>query len=471
MSDSQPKSLDDIALSQSFSIEELLDRAALVEMVRSFEELFAVPLRVYSSSGTLLADAMGVPELYSVLDSSKEGRKAVQEVIAAVRGRVPQAGQSLVLPCISGGSYLSSAVVYEGRVLGRTIVGPFVSPDLVRPPEGLLGLVGSDSSETLVQAWGNLARLDEEKARKLDQHLRASLDLLIFSGLKAHLASQMHVASVHENFRELSEKNRKLQVAYDRLKELDRLKSNFLATVSHELRTPLTSIIGYSEMIIEGIAGEINDEQREFVQTIHEKGEQLLELIKSLLDLSKLESGTMSLRRADVDCAELVQQVVSTMDPIGRKRGVKLLAKTAGGIPSLHADGDRLRQVLNNLCENAIKFTPRGGNVTIGVDEILLSGEDLGGVGGVLMAPAQRPAIEISVCDTGVGIPAEERDRVFDAFYQVDSSSTREVGGTGLGLSIVKRLVDAHNGTVRVEANEPHGACFIVTIPLPRTHS
>src|SRR5690606_31640831 len=108
-----------------------------------FEELFAVPLRVYSSSGTLLADAMGVPELYSVLDSSKEGRKAVQEVIAAVRGRVPQAGQSLVLPCISGGSYLSSAVVYEGRVLGRTIVGPFVSPDLVRPPEGLLGLVGS----------------------------------------------------------------------------------------------------------------------------------------------------------------------------------------------------------------------------------------------------------------------------------------------------------------------------------------
>jgi signal transduction histidine kinase len=280
------------------------------------------------------------------------------------------------------------------------------------------------------------------------------------------MASSMHMASVQESFRELSEKNRKLQEAYERLKELDRLKSNFLATVSHELRTPLTSIIGYSEMILEGIAGEINEEQREFLSTIHEKGEQLLELIKSLLDLSKLESGTMSLRRADTDCGLLAEQVVSTLTPAARKRGVAIEAKAEEGLPLLFADASRLRQVLNNLTENALKFTPEGGTVTISVSKVMLESEDIGGFGSALLAPAQRPAIQFIVQDTGIGIPAEQRDRVFDAFYQVDNSSTREVGGTGLGLSIVKRLVDAHDGTIQVEANEPSGTAFLVTLPI-----
>ena len=164
--------------------------------------------------------------------------------------------------------------------------------------------------------------MEHAQAERLEKHLKNTLDLLIFSGLKAHLASNMHMNTVQENFRELSDKNKKLQIACDRLKELDRLKSNFLATVSHELRTPLTSIIGYSEMMLEGISGDINEEQREFLSTIHEKGEQLLELIKSLLDLSKLESGTMSLRRAPVDCGHLVEQVVKTLTPAAIKRGV-----------------------------------------------------------------------------------------------------------------------------------------------------
>jgi signal transduction histidine kinase len=311
-----------------------------------------------------------------------------------------------------------------------------------------------------------IPRLGGPDAQRLDAHVRATLDLLVFSGLKAHMASSMHMASVQESFRELTDKNKKLQEAYERLKELDRLKSNFLATVSHELRTPLTSIIGYSEMIIEGIAGEINEEQREFLNTIHEKGEQLLELIKSLLDLSKLESGTMSLRRGETDCGTLAEQVVSTLAPAARKRGVVLSVDAEEGLPTLLADASRLRQVLNNLSENALKFTPEGGEVTITVRKVLLENEDAGGFGSALMAPAQRPAIEFSVRDTGIGIPLEQRDRVFDAFYQVDSTSTREVGGTGLGLSIVKRLVDAHDGAIRVEANEPKGTAFVVTLPI-----
>lgn len=462
------KSLDDLALAQDFQLEELLDRPALLEMAKSFEDLFQVGLRVYSQSGALLADTSRMPALYTALSKSKAGSRAVGELISAVRGRKPDKRETISIPCVSGGRYLSSNIVYEGRILGRTIVGPFVSPTETQIPPSLLALSEGLDLDLIQAAYDEIPRLEDAQAERLDVHLRSTLDLLVFSGLKAHLASNMHMASVQESFRELSEKTKKLQVAYERLKELDRLKSNFLATVSHELRTPLTSIIGYSEMIIEGIAGDINEEQREFLETIHEKGEQLLELIKSLLDLSKLESGTMSLRRAEVDTASLVVQVVSTMTPSARKRGVTISAETEAGMPALHADADRLRQVLNNLSENALKFTPAGGRVVVGARKVLLSGEDFGGVGGVLMAAAKRPAIELWVSDTGQGIPPEEHTRVFDAFYQVDNSSTREVGGTGLGLSIVKRLVDAHDGTIRIEENQPSGAIFVVTIPIPR---
>jgi signal transduction histidine kinase len=300
---------------------------------------------------------------------------------------------------------------------------------------------------------------------RIEKHLQATLDLLLFSGLRALLASNMHLATVRESFRELSEKNSKLQAAYERLKELDRLKSNFLATVSHELRTPLTSIIGYSEMLREGIVGDLNEEQKEFVGTIHDKGEQLLGLIKTLLDLSKLESGTMSLRKAQMQVGALVNDVVATLTPQARKKGVELLARVDESLPELWADTDRLRQVLLNLSENAIKFTPAGGTVTVSAALTWLDGGDLGGAGGVLMLPVKRKGIQLRVADTGIGISDDERARVFDAFYQVDSSSTREQGGTGLGLSIVKRLVDAHDGTIQIESNAPHGTVFVVTIP------
>ncbi len=464
--DDAPKSLNDIALAHHFQLEELLDRSALSEMAHSFEALFGVPMRVYASSGALLLDAEAIPALYSFLEGDRQGRKAVLDMITKVRGTVPQRDEVLMISCVSGANYITSAIEYEGRVLGRAILGPFVSGEITEPPVALKEVASGLDQDKLREVWDSLPRLETPKARKLDQHLRANLDLLVFSGLKAHLASSMHMASVQESFRELSDKNHQLQVAYDRLKELDRLKSNFLATVSHELRTPLTSIIGYSEMILEGIAGEISEEQREFVDTIHEKGEQLLELIKSLLDLSKLESGTMSLHRGDVDCGKLVSQVVSTMAPLARAREVHLVCEADEGLPILQADVDRLRQVLNNLSENAIKFTPQSGTVTIKASKIYLGGEDLGGVGGSLMGATQRPAIELRVIDTGIGIPKDERHRVFDAFYQVDSSSTRQVGGTGLGLSIVKRLVDAHDGTIRVEENSPCGAIFVVVLPI-----
>jgi two-component system, NarL family, sensor histidine kinase BarA len=329
-------------------------------------------------------------------------------------------------------------------------------------------LATSAIAARLTELFRAMPHAEDDSVVKLARHLGRTLDLLMFSGHRALLTSNMHLASVRESFRELEDKNDKLQTAFDRLKELDRLKSNFLATVSHELRTPLTSIIGYSEMLVEGLAGEMTSEQRDFVQTIRDKGEQLLQLIKGLLDLSKLESGTMSLRKTQTDALGILRDVAQTMTPTARKKDVELVVDVEKGLPLIWADSERLRQVFLNLTENAIKFTPAQGTVTLSARMTAIETARPEDAGGVVILSARRTAIEFRVADTGIGIPELERSRVFDAFYQVDSSSTREAGGTGLGLSIVRRLVDGHDGTVRITDNTPKGTVFVVTIPVKR---
>jgi signal transduction histidine kinase len=460
---------DDLTVGKGASMEELVDRSALGELTVSFFELFRVPIRVFSESGQILADASEQPPLYAYLNTTKGGRRALQEVVDKVKRVDPGSDGEVIQPCVTGALYQVVAIRYDERPLGRIIIGPFMPPDALEPRAEMLALDDALDAERAGELLLEMPRARPETVLQIARHLRKSLDLILFSGHKALLTSSMHLASVRESFRELQDKNAKLQGAYDRLKELDRLKSNFLATVSHELRTPLTSIIGYSEMLSEGIAGPLSAEQTEFVTTIHEKGEQLLELIKGLLDLSKLESGTMSLRKSDLDVTPVIQDVAATLAPTARKKKVKILVEAQGVLPTVWADTERLRQVFLNLTENAIKFTPEDGTVTLTVEPSLLERKADAEEGGLVLFSTRRAAIEVRVADTGVGIPENERARVFDAFYQVDSSSTREHGGTGLGLSIVRRLVDSHDGTVHIEANEPQGAVFVVRLPCRRT--
>ena len=463
-----PKTLDELTLGNSVSLEDLLSRDGLTEMVKSAAELFGVPIRVFTEDGKLLADAADSIELYVYLNTSRNGRAALSEVVATVKSLAPGPEGQADYTCVTGALYRVAAIDYDSRQIGRMILGPFTPEPDAEPPAKLLTLDPQLDPDNLRRLFRKLPRADEQTVSRVARHLARVLDLLLFSGHRALLTSNMHLASVRENFRELEDKNLKLQVAYDRLKELDRLKSNFLATVSHELRTPLTSIIGYSEMLVEGLAGDLSAEQRDFVQTIRDKGDQLLSLIKGLLDLSKLESGTMSLRKNNVDVAALVKDVVATMTPTARKKEVELALEVEKGLPGIWADAERLRQVLLNLTENAIKFTPVSGSVRLTAKIAGMDANASGDAGGMVLLGARRTGVELRVSDTGIGIPESERARVFDAFYQVDSSSTREAGGTGLGLSIVKRLVDGHDGTVRIESNQPRGTVFVVTIPLKR---
>ena len=462
------KTFDELTLGHGVSLEDLIDRDALGEMVKSFYDLFGVPLRIFSDEGKLLGDSADQNALYAFLNSAKGGRAALSDVAGKVKNLTLGEDGMASYPCATGESYLVAAIQYDGKRIGRMILGPFVPANQNEPPGALFELDSSLDAARLRELYRAMPRAESDSVVKLAKHLSRTLDLLLFSGHRALLTSNMHLASVRESFRELEDKNEKLQTAFDRLKELDRLKSNFLATVSHELRTPLTSIIGYSEMLVEGLAGEMSKEQHEFVQTIRDKGEQLLQLIKGLLDLSKLESGTMSLRKSQTDIRTILRDVAGTMTPTARKKDVEILVETENGLPLIWADAERLRQVFLNLTENAIKFTPPNGRVTLSAKITAVDTARPDDAGGVVILSARRTAVEFRVADTGIGIPEAERGRVFDAFYQVDSSSTREAGGTGLGLSIVRRLIDGHDGTVRITDNTPKGTVFVVTIPVKR---
>jgi two-component system, NarL family, sensor histidine kinase BarA len=466
--DNLPKGLDELVLQRQFVLEELLDRRSLPEFTESLEALSGLPIRILTVSGMMLADTSKSPDLYRLAQTTRGGTAKLNQTISQVLAARPQLDTTLKVPCFSGATYFVAPIAYDGQILGRAVVGPVWILSDPKAPLPVSDLADVDQGELELAAQA-MPRRTPEDGDTIVRHITATLDVLVYSGLKAHLASSLHLSSVRESFRELSDKNAKLQGAYDRLRELDRLKSNFLATVSHELRTPLTSIIGYSEMLREGIPGELNEEQVEFVMTIHQKGEQLLELIQSLLDLSKLESGTMSLKRREVDCDALVRDVTLTLTPTARKKNVALESRVAEGIPEFYGDGERLRQVLLNLTENAIKFTPSGGHVLVTANLAKEMSNDTEG-GGVVLGAGLRSVLELRVEDTGIGIAEEQRDLVFDAFYQVDNSATREVGGSGLGLSIVKRLVDAHDGQIRIESNHPSGTIFVVRLPLRKAN-
>ena len=254
------------------------------------------------------------------------------------------------------------------------------------------------------------------------------------------------------------------------LKEANRVKSEFLATMSHELRTPLTAIIGFSELLVEGVMGEISQEQGDALKEVLHNAADLLDMINSLLDLTKVESGTMGIEMRRFDVNETVRRMSSTLAPLIKKKGQSIDVSVGEGIPPLMGDERKIQQVLINLLANANKFTPEGGRISLRVkhyksfDDLAYPADKLarieGGGGSV-----KGGCLEIVVEDNGVGIPPEHIDRIFDMFHQADSSSTRNFGGTGLGLALARKFIEMHGGTIWVESELGKGAKFTFIVP------
>jgi signal transduction histidine kinase len=278
--------------------------------------------------------------------------------------------------------------------------------------------------------------------------LDAYLSHLIFpvaAGIESVVACSLLDRLRFNDFR----REQDLAEAHAALKQLDVEKSRFTANVHHELRTPLTLMLAPIEAMSSGDFGPLSDVQAGYLRTVHANGLRLLKLINNLLDLAKIEGEQLSVTRRPLHVDALIEELVASARPLAQRKQIALEARGLDGLPLLHADRDALEKVVVNLLGNALKFTESGGRID---------------VTGAVDAAGN---VELTVQDTGVGLPPDQLDRIFDRFAQVDSSNTRRHEGTGIGLALVKELVELHGGRIRAESEGiGRGARMVVTLPI-----
>ena len=263
------------------------------------------------------------------------------------------------------------------------------------------------------------------------------------STLERSLAAAQHSRSEAEAARRaMAEQNK-------RLRELDRLKDEFLSLVSHELRTPLTSIRGYLDLVLDEEAGDLNPEQRRFLEAVERNSGRLLRLVGDLLFVAQADAGRLSLEQAKVDLAGLAADCVEGAAPAAAQKSINLVL-AATPVPAFVGDKGRLAQVLDNLVSNALKFTPEGGSVEVSTK---VTGN----------------CVSIEVADTGIGIPVADQPRLFERFFRSSVADDQAIPGTGLGLAIVKAIVEAHKGEITIDSKEGRGTTVRIDLPLAET--
>jgi len=465
-------------LQRQVALAELIDVESLRDVLKSFADLYRVGIKVFDSDGSKLVDVrVGSGPFCGYLFEHGPTRKLCTALVTGLKNDAFDERDGIeiarLVNCFSGLQYVVIPLHYEGDLMGRLIFGPYRPEEQPGPHERLVQIEPALQKPKLDELIGDVGLASRDLVTRVLTQVKKIVEVILFSSYRAMLTSQMHIESVTASYQELQDKARVLREANERLQELDKMKSNFLATVSHELRTPLTSVIGYSEMLLEGMAGELNDEQSEYVGTIMEKGESLLSLISQVLDISKIESGNLRLVKGQFSLAETLRHATTSVLPQLQKKKIALKVEVPDSLPDYIGDREKIGQVAVNLLGNAVKFTPDSGSIVLGADlwsgsrrhkKTVATAEDFGA--GMLFDLGEERFVRFWVEDSGIGIPADKLEQVFDRFYQVDNSSTREYGGTGLGLSIVQSFVDGHDGEVWVESEVGKGTKFTVLLPL-----
>jgi PAS domain S-box-containing protein len=340
-----------------------------------------------------------------------------------------------------------------GRVIkdekSQIVNNPAFHPDRVGTPEGhppitsFLGVPLKHAGRTI----GMIGLANKESGYDLaDQQDVETLSVAFVEALMRKRA-ELELQKAHDELElRVQARTRELEVTSERLMKANRAKSEFLATMSHELRTPLNAIIGFSEVLRDGLCGELNQEQLEAVLDIHASGDDLLQVIKDILDLSKVEAGKMEFHIERFPFGDILQSVKGVLSSMIKKKSQRLTVKAPDDLPLIYADKTRFKQILYNLLSNAIKFTPEGGSITV-------------------TTSCDDNEFLFEVEDTGIGIKDEDMDKLFNEFVQIDSSYSRQYEGTGLGLALTKKLVQMHEGNIWAESEYGKGSKFSFTLP------
>lgn len=279
-------------------------------------------------------------------------------------------------------------------------------------------------------------------------------DLEMLSILAGQIAGGIENARLYEELwhshRELeqrvNQRTKELALANEKLKKIDKLKSEFVSAVSHELRTPLTSIKGYAAILMSGKLGAVPQPAKERLKKINKHSDSLTKLVNDLLDISRIESGRAGMKLEKLDLQDALSWVADLMAPQLKQKKIELAVDVSKKVPACLADTMQLGRVLTNLLGNAIKFTPEKGNISIKVKE-------------------DKSFLQIDVRDSGIGIAEEDLANIFEEFYRVDNTINQEIKGTGLGLSLAKRIVEAHKGKIWVNSKPGKGTTFSFTLP------
>ena len=308
----------------------------------------------------------------------------------------------------------------------------------MNPDVAVIMTTDGDSIETAVNAVNEGAYAYFVKPVNMDE-----MKTIISNALRQQRLSLQNRRLVEG----LQHSNKLLFETNKELRKATQAKSEFLANMSHELRTPLNTIIGFSELLLDSVPGEINSQQRQCLSDILRSGQHLLSLINDALDLSKVESGKMKLYLTDIALPDVIEPLRRIMIPILALRKQSLDIEVEKELPPVHADKTKLRQVFINLLNNSAKFTPDGGTLKIEAGRI---GE----------------RCQVNVVDNGIGIKQEDQEWIFEPFYQIDNPLTKERSGAGLGLTLVKQIIEKHNGNIRVASEYGKGSQFTFTLPL-----
>jgi signal transduction histidine kinase len=351
-----------------------------------------------------------IEELVNQVVAYEEGQMDVLRASLA-----PATRRTLILM----GGFVASSILLA-TLLGFAISWSFILP--VREAHGFLTEVAKGNFEATI----NVPNRDE-------------------FGVLADRMNQMS-RELHSLYQNQQEAARELQRLNEQLQEASKAKSEFLANMSHELRTPMNAILGFVEMLLDDIYGDVPANLKEPLTDIQVNGKHLLNLINDVLDLSKIEAGRMELMLAEYSVQDVVDIIGSSLQSLAADKGVEFTARAEAGIPLAYGDGKRITQCLMNLAGNALKFT-RQGRVEVRVAQ-------------------KGDRLVYRVSDTGIGIPKDQLENVFGQFRQVDAAITREFGGSGLGLSITKKFVEMHGGRIWVESELGQGSTFFFEIPL-----